>query len=92
MAKYLMLGKYSVEAVKGIGPGRTKKAVEIIKKNGGKASLMYILIGNYDIALLVDFPGNKELLKASIAMTKLTGICFTGYPALSVDEFDKLAG
>ena len=92
MAKFLMLGKYSVEAVKGISTGRTKKAVEIIKKCGGKVNLMYILVGRYDLALLVDFPGNKELLKASIALTKLTGIGFTGFPAINVEEFDKMVG
>jgi len=92
MAKYLMLGKYSQEAVKGISSGRTKKAVEIIRKNGGKVNLIYVLIGNYDIALLVDLPGNKELIKTSIALTKLTGVGFTGFPAISVEEFDKLVG
>ncbi len=90
MARYLMLGKYSLEAVKGISSGRTKKAVEMIKKNGGKVQLMYVLMGCYDLALLVDFPGNKELIKASIALTKLTGVGFTGFPAISVQEFDKL--
>lgn len=92
MARYLMLGKYSPEAVKGISSGRTKKAVAIIKKNRGKVNLMYVLIGSYDLALLVDFPGNKEMIRASIALTRLTGIGFTGFPAVSVEEFDKLAG
>jgi len=92
MAKYLMLGKYSAEAVKGISSSRTKKAVDIIKKNKGKANLIYALVGNYDIAILADFPGNKELIKASIALTRLTGVGFTTYPALSVEEFDRLVG
>lgn len=92
MAKYLMLGKYSQEAVKGISSSRTKKAASIIKKNRGKVNSMNILIGSYDLALFVDFPGNRELIKASIALTKLTGVGFTTFPAISVEEFDRLAG
>ena len=90
MAKYLMLGKYSAEAVKGISSGRSKKAAEIIKKNGGKINFINVLVGSYDIAILVDFPGNKELIKTSIALTKLTGVGFTGLPAISVEELKNM--
>ena len=63
MAKYLMLGKYSSEAIKGIAPERTKKAVEAIEKSGGKVNSMYALLGLYDLALIVDFSGNSEAMK-----------------------------
>lgn len=92
MARFLMLGKYSVEAIKGISADRTKKAMEVIEKAGGKVSSMYVLLGNYDLVLIVDFPGMKEVLKASVALTRLTGISFTAFPALSVEEFDKELG
>ena len=36
MAKFLMLGKYSQEALKGISAERTKKVENAIKKAGGK--------------------------------------------------------
>ncbi len=90
MAKFLMLGKYSVEAIKGIAADRTKKGVEIIEKNGGKVNAIYALLGCHDLALVVDFPGPKEVMKASLALTKLTGIGFTTSPAIAVEEFDKL--
>lgn len=92
MVKYLMFGRYSVEGVKGIAAERTKKAVEIIQKSGGKVNAMYVLLGKYDLALVVEFPGNAEAMKASIAMTKLTAIGFTTCPAMLVEEFDKLMG
>ncbi len=90
MAKYLMLGRYSVDAVKGIKAERTKKAVEIFKKQGGRVINMYALIGPYDLALIVDMPGNVALMKAAIALTKLTGIGFFSSPAISVEEFDRI--
>ena len=92
MAKFVMLGKYSLEAIKGIAADRTKKAVEIIEKEGGKVEKMLVLLGKYDLMLIVDFPGVKEVMKAAIAITKLTGIGFATSAALSVEEFDKTVG
>ncbi len=92
MSKYLMLGKYSVEAVKGIKAERTRKVVQLIKKAGGKVIGMYALIGPYDLAFIVDMPGNAAVMRAAIAITKLTGVGFFSSPAVTVEEFDKIAG
>ncbi len=92
MAKYLMLGKYSAEAARGINPERTKKVTETIEKAGGKLNFMYALLGNYDLVFLVDFPGPAEAIRASTAITKLTGIGFTSSVAISIEEFDKITG
>lgn len=92
MAKFLMLGKYSVEAIKGINAERTKKVTEAIEKAGGKVNAMYALLGNYDLAFVVDFPGITEVMRASVAVTKLTDIGFTTSPAISVEEFDRITG
>lgn len=92
MAKFLMLGKYSTEAIKGLSAERTKKVVDTIEKAGGKVNAMYALLGNYDLAFVVDFPGTSEAMKTSVTLSKLTGIGFTTSPAVTVDEFDKLTG
>ena len=91
MAKFLMLGKYSREAIKGISSERTKNAVSLIEKAGGKVSSMYALLGNYDLALVVDFPGVPEVMKTSIALMDLTGISFTTSCAIPIEEFDRIA-
>ena len=92
MAKFLMLGKYSVEAIKGITPERTKKVKEAIEKSGGKVNAMYALLGNYDLAFVADFPAVTDAMKASAALSKLTGIGFTTSPAINVEEFDAAIG
>ena len=92
MAKFLMLGKYSVEAIKQIKADRTNKVVDVIEKFGGKVIFMYALVGGYDLAFVVDLPGVQEVIKASVAITKLTDISFTSLPAVTVDEFDKMLG
>lgn len=90
MAMFLMLGKYSSEAMKGITADRTKKGIGTIEQAGGKVSSMYALLGAYDLAFVVDFPGIKEAMKASVALAKLTGVGFTTCPAVTVQEFDQL--
>jgi hypothetical protein len=40
--------------------------------------------------LVVSLPGTEEAMKASVALTKLTGISFTTMPAVTVQDFDKL--
>jgi len=92
MAKFLLLGKYSSEAVKGISADRTKKVVGAIEKSGGKVNSMLALLGRYDLALMVDLPSVTEALKTSIALTRMTDIGFTTLPAVTVEEFDKLIG
>ena len=90
MSTFFMFGKYSQEALKKISARRTKKAVEAIEKFGGKIVSMYALLGEHDLALIVDFPKTEEAMKASVALNQLTGISFTTSPAISVESFDKI--
>jgi len=90
MATYIMLGRYSVEGIKGVTKERTKLVVDEIKKKGGKVDAMYATLGNYDLCFVVDFPGNAEAMKASVNIAKATGIGFITLPAMSVEEFDKI--
>ncbi|MFC1592521.1 GYD domain-containing protein [Candidatus Omnitrophota bacterium] len=90
MAKFLMLGKYSLEAVKGLASERTKKVVGVVEKNAGKVISMYALAGVYDLVFILDFPDISHALKTSVEITKLTGISLTTSPAVTVEEFDKI--
>jgi uncharacterized protein with GYD domain len=90
MAKFFMYGKYTKEALGGISADRTKKALEAITNAGGKVNSMYALLGKYDMVLIADFPGVAEVMKASVALNKLTNISFTSFPAITIEEFDKI--
>ena len=92
MAKFLMLGKFSTEkATKEIDSKRTEKTVGIIKKHGGKLIEALILLGDYDMALCIELPGVSEAVQVSVALTKLTGVSFQTYAAITVAEFDKMS-
>ena len=90
MATFFMFGKYSSEALKEMGAERTEKAVNLIKKFGGEVNSMYALLGEQDLVLIVDFPEVEQVIKASVALTKMTGVSFTSSPAVAVEDFDKM--
>jgi uncharacterized protein with GYD domain len=87
-----MLGKYTTEGVKGASGARTKNITGQIEKAGGEVHFMHALLGEYDLAFLVDFPGNQEAMATSFALAKATGIAFSTLPAVTVQEFDTLIG
>ena len=90
MATYFMFGKYSAKSMKEMSAERTQKAAALVKKYGGEVKLAYILLGEHDLALIVDLPGTDQAIKTSVALAKLTGIAFTTAPAVSVEAFDKM--
>ena len=92
MAKFLMLGKYSIESMQEMSAQRTDKASKLIESAGGKVESIHALIGQFDLALLVDLPSMDAAVKTSIQLTKMSRIAFTTLPAIPVAEFDKLVG
>ena len=85
-----MTGKYSSEAIKQISGKRTTKAIEIVKKCGGKLVAAYATMGETDLLAIMEFPGVNEAIKASVALNKALGISFSTVPVLQIKDFDKL--
>lgn len=90
MAIFFMFGKYTTKAIENISAERTQQAVDEIKKLGGEVTAMYVLLGKYDLLFCVNLPGIDEAIKASVNLSKLTGITFTTCPAVTVEVFDRL--
>jgi uncharacterized protein with GYD domain len=90
MATFLMFGKYSAEAVKKISAERTEQTMQLAKKFKGEIKAMFAVLGKYDLLFIADFPEVDKAIQFSVALSKLTGIAFTSFPAVTVAEFDKL--
>jgi uncharacterized protein with GYD domain len=90
MATFLMFGKYSAPALKEISAQRNQAAEDLIKKLGGKVQAVYALLGETDLLAVVELPGIEAALKASVDLSKMTGIAFTTCPAMPIEEFDKI--
>jgi uncharacterized protein with GYD domain len=91
MGTYLMFGRYTMEAMEEISAERTDSAAAVIKKLGGKFKGGYAMLGETDLLMIAEFPGTEQAMQASVALAKLLGISFTTAPAVTVEEFDKLA-
>jgi len=91
MATYVMFGKYSVEGLKGISAKRSDEAKALIEKHGGELKAGYAMLGGTDVLLIVELPDTARAMATSAALAKLTGIAFATSPAVTVEEFDRLA-
>ena len=91
MTTFFMFGKYSPDALRKISPERTRKAMSMIQKFGGRVKSVYALLGQNDLVFIVNLPGPAQATMVSIALTKLTGIAFTTSPAIPVEQFDALS-
>lgn len=92
MAEFIMFGNYSADAINEVSAERTEKGKEIIESNGGTVKSIHALLGETDLVIIADFPGNEEAMKASVALTRFTGISFVTCPAVSAERFDEIAG
>ncbi len=90
MPIFMMFGKYTPQAMRGISPERTDDAVALIKANGGKVVSMYAVMGEHDLVFTLDFPDADSAFATSVALNKLTGIAFTTSPVVAVEQFDRL--
>ena len=90
MQTFIMIGKYSSNALKNASATRTRKAEHLIGRFRGRVRAMYAVLGKYDLVIVVDLPGIEEAVKVSTGLMELTGISFNTIPAISVSEFDKL--
>lgn len=90
MAIFMMFGKYTQESLKNVSEQRTKKALKIIEKNGGKVISMYAVMGEHDLVFTLDFPDAEKAMSASVGLNILTGISFSTSPVVDVEKFDHL--
>lgn len=90
MATFVMMGKYTMQSIEGISSERTKSVENYIKNLGGEMKDSYVLLGEYDLVLIVELPSEEKAIQASVVLAKMTNIEFTTYPAISVENFDKM--
>jgi uncharacterized protein with GYD domain len=87
-----MFGKYTPDSIEDISAQRTQDATKVIGDAGGKVVSGYALLGETDLVLIAEFPGNEQAMKASVGLARLLEISFTTSPAVNIEEFDQLVG
>jgi uncharacterized protein with GYD domain len=86
-----MLGTLTQEARNAVSSKRTEDAMALIKKHGGEFKAGYALLGEVDFVVVLDLPDIEHAIQVSIGLSRLLDINFRTAPAVSIDEFDKLA-
>ena len=89
MTTYFLIGTYGADAIKDISRERTSDVTWLIEDMGGKVLSIYLLLGEKDLVIIADFPEMREAIKASISISKMTGISFTTSPAITAKQFDE---
>jgi uncharacterized protein with GYD domain len=62
----------------------------VIWENGGELVAANPLLGETDLAVIVDLPDNEHAMKTGVALSTLLGVTFRTMPAVPVEEFDRL--
>lgn len=94
MALFMLMGKYSPDALKAImqtGSDREAAAKKAIEAAGGKLLGFYGMFGqDYNIALIVEAPGNAEYIGAiAPAIMSGTFAAFKSIPLFTSAEVQK---
>jgi uncharacterized protein with GYD domain len=92
MATFFMFGRYSKNALEQVSVERTRQAHQVVGDLGGQIKGIYALLGEYDLALIVELPRMAEAMQASITLKRLTDISFFTTAALPIEEFDQMVG
>ena len=90
MATFFLMGKYTTHGLKDMSAERTDKCIGVIRELGGEVDSIYALLGDVDLVIIASLPNNRAAIKASVTLSKRTGIGFKTCPALNVEEFDEL--
>ena len=94
MPKYLISASYNAEGLRGLrkdgASGRRTAVVAAIEAMGGKCEAIYYALGEHDIYLIVELPG--QVAAAALAVTVgATGLIskYTTTTLLTVEETDQ---
>lgn len=72
MARYLYIGSYTTEGVRGLmkdgGSGRKEAVEKLISSVGGTLQGIYFALGEDDVYVLADFPDNVSGAAVSLAV------------------------
>ncbi len=90
MMTFILLGKYTMDGLKGMNAQRTEDAVEAIEQCGGEVEAMYATLGPHDLIFVISFPSIDDAMKCSVFLSRMTGITFNTCPAVPVEQFDQI--
>lgn len=93
MPKYLSLGSYTEEGLKGLlkdgGTGRRQAVKTAIEALGGKMEAYYFAFGEFDVAVISDVPDNVTAAALAIGIGSTGTVGLKTVVLLTPEEVDQ---
>ena len=92
MPTYLSLMRWTKEGVEKIkeSPTRLEAGKKAIESAGGKIINFYMLMGEYDMAIVVEAPDDATLARISLSLASKGGVRTQTLRAFTEDEYRKI--
>ena len=92
MPTYIVLMKLTEEGIKTIknGPKRVKENAKIMEKMGGKMTVFYLTMGEYDYVGIGEAPNDETALTFLLGMGAQGFVKTTTLKAFTLEEFEKI--
>jgi uncharacterized protein with GYD domain len=92
MPTYLALAHWTKEGVEKIkeSPARLDAAKKAIELGGGKVVSFYMLMGQYDMAIVLEAPDDATLARTSLSLVSKGGVRMETTRAFTEEEYRKV--
>jgi uncharacterized protein with GYD domain len=92
MPTYLALMRWTKEGLEQIkeSPSRLDAGKKAIEAAGGKVKSFYMLMGEYDMALVVETPDDETLARISLSLAASGSTRSETHRAFTEDEYRKI--
>jgi uncharacterized protein with GYD domain len=81
--------KEGVEKIKD-SPSRLDAAKKVVESAGGKLKSFYMLMGQYDMAIIVEAPDDATLARINLSLASKGGVRSETLRAFTEDEYRKI--
>ena len=94
MPSYLSLISWTDQGVRNVkdGAARLDAAKKVFEAGGGRLIFFYMLMGQYDLATLIEMPNDEAATKALLSLGAAGNIRSTTMKAFTEDEYRTIVG
>jgi len=92
MPTYIALLKWTEQGIRDVkqSPQRLDAAKEAFKAAGGQLKDFYLVLGDYDMVVVGEFPNDEAYTRAVLATASRGGIRTTTLKAFTEDEYRRI--
>jgi len=94
MPTYISLVRYTQQGMANVkqGPSRLDVAKEAYRKAGGELKLFYLTMGQYDMVVVAELPGDEAVAQLGLALGAGGNIRTETFRAFTETEYRKIIG